>query len=449
MRAIWNLGILISGILGVAAPGALAQQPTPGAQETLKRMGARLDTLERGGCPTEPALAPPTATDSVSLTLAALIKRLERLVAARCGAVPAAAPETVPDDLAALRAAAAAAGGAPTAARPDTAPAGPTQFIGRQRSGSALNPEISATGDFRLTGQRHREVRGEVPEVEVALQSTLDPYSNAKLILGFSGEGVGVEEGYLYYTGLPGRLRADLGLIRQQVGDLNRWHLHALPESEYPLVYQRYLNPEGLSGAGLSLYTTLPVSILRGTHEVWLQGTTAESASLYGNGRHGTLLGRVQNFWQFSRSTYGQLGFTALGGNNADSVRGRVLGLDLRITWRPPSAGTRQDITLRAEGYRLRAHELGVATTRYAAFLDLTARLSQRWILGMRYDYVEAARGPQSTEWQLSPTVTWWESEFVYLRLEGQHHHDQFAGNQDRLLLQAVFAMGPHKHETY
>jgi hypothetical protein len=43
----------------------------------------------------------------------------------------------------------------------------------------------------------------------------------------------------------------------------------------------------------------------------------------------------------------------------------------------------------------------------------------------------------------------WWESEFVYLRLEGQHHHDELAGSQNRLLLQVVFAMGPHKHETY
>jgi hypothetical protein len=157
----------------------------------------------------------------------------------------------------------------------------------------------------------------------------------------------------------------------------------------------------------------------------------------------------VQNFWQFSRSTYGQIGLTALGGNNADTLRGRVLGADLRFTWRPPNAGTRRDVTFRMEGYRLRAHELGVRTTRYGAFADLTARVSQRWILGARYDYVETPRGSFSKEWQISPTITWWESEFVYLRLEGQHHHDNATGDQDRLLLQAVFAMGPHKHETY
>jgi hypothetical protein len=446
MRTFWILVVLITGLAGVLVRGAWAQQPTPGVGQTMERLAARLDTLERGGCPGAPALTLPAATDSVSLTLAELIKRLERLVAARCRG---AANDTVSDDLIALRAAAAAAGGAP-AAVPDTAPAGPTQFIGRQRSGSALNPEISATGDVRLVAQEHGgRLEGDAHEFEVALQSTLDPYSNAKVILTFSNDEVGVEEGYLYYTGLPGRLRADLGLIRQQVGDLNRWHLHALPESEYPLVYQRYLAPDGLSGGGLSLYTTLPVSIFHGTHEIWLQGTSAESDPLYGGGRHATLLGRVQNFWQLSRSTYGQIGFTALGGNSGDSLRGRVLGADLRLTWRPPNAGTRQSLTLRAEGYRFRGHDFGVVTTRYGAFADLNWQLSRRWILGTRYDYVETPRGPRTTEWQMSPTIMWWESEFVYLRLEGQHHHNQLAATQNRLLLQVVFSMGPHRHETY
>ena len=50
--------------------------------------------------------------------------------------------------------------------------------------------------------------------------------------------------GYVYWVGLPGRIRVDAGKIRQQLGDLNRWHAHALPETEYPLVYQRFLGEE-------------------------------------------------------------------------------------------------------------------------------------------------------------------------------------------------------------
>ena len=63
-------------------------------------------------------------------------------------------------------------------------------------------------------------------------------------------------------------------------------------------------------------------------------------------------------------------------------------------------------------------------TDRYGAFVDLNARLSQRWILGGRYDYVEAPRGPVDANGGSRRPITWWQSEFVYLRLEGEHHHD-------------------------
>ena len=81
--------------------------------------------------------------------------------------------------------------------------------------------------------------------------------------------------------------------------------------------------------------------------------------------------------------------------------------------------------------------------------LDLNAKLTRRWVLGTRYDWVEAPRGPDDTEWRLTPSVTWWQSEFVYLRLEGEHKDTDLEGSHNMLSLQAVWAMGPHKHETY
>lgn len=424
---------------------------------------ARLDSLEAGQCPSGPAVTVPGSsgnphTDSLAAALGDLSRRLEAIRLARCqtGAAPsvAAQPADTSDDLAAIRAAAqAAAGGAPAAptSPADTTSKPKTEFVGRQRNASALNPEISATGDVRLVAREGlQRDNGVAREFEVALQSTLDPYSNTKIILAFENEAVDVEEGYLYWTGLPGRLRVDLGKFRQQLGDLNRWHLHALPETEYPLVYQRFLGDEGLSGVGVSLYTALPVSILGGTHEVWLQGTTAESDPLYQGGHQPTVLFRLQNFWQLNRSTYTQIGFDGTGGNNDDlGLRSRLLGLDWRLTYRPPEAGTRREITLRAEGYRLHSTETGITANRYGAFVDLNAKLSRRWVVGGRYDWVEAPRGLDDTEWRLVPSITWWESEFVFLRLEAEHAHRDIEGGRNLLTIQAVWAMGPHKHETY
>jgi hypothetical protein len=106
-------------------------------------------------------------------------------------------------------------------------------------------------------------------------------------------------------------------------------------------------------------------------------------------------------------------------------------------------------VTFRAEGYRLHATDAGITTNRYGTYLDLNARLSRRWILGTRYDWVEAPRGLEDTEWRVTPNLTWWQSEFVYLRVEGEHRDSELDGTENLLTLQAVFAMGPHKHETY
>jgi hypothetical protein len=434
-----------------------AQGQTPATLDSLRRglgaVSARIDSLEAGLCPSE-ALATPwkpsgnARADSLAATLDRLNRRVDAIRSVRCARQPQAEPADSTDDLAALRAAAAEAAGQTG----DTVPAGtPAKPAAGPRGANLLNPEISATGDVHLVAHEGRPgVDAVAREFEFAFQSALDPYSNTKIFLAAEEEGVSVEEGYIYWTGLPGRLRLDLGKFRQQVGDLNRWHSHALPESEYPLVYQRFLSEEGLAAVGVSLYTTLPFSLAGATHEVWLQGTTAGSDPLLGGSNRLLFLGRLQNFRQLSRTTYAQLGITGLGGNNdAADLRSRVAGLDFRITYRPPEAGTRRDITFRAEGYRLHADELGTTTNRYGTFLDLQARTSRRWVFGARYDYVEAPRGLDDTEWRVVPSVTWWQSEFVYLRLEGEHRDSELGGTQNLVKLQAVWAMGPHKHETY
>jgi hypothetical protein len=458
-RAAAALPLLL--LLAPNVVGAQVPQPSDSITSALERLSARLDTLQSGDCPRSPAVAVPVlppgheaSLDSLAAAVHRLGDRLESVIAQRCavGAAPSPAPaaaDSTAGDLAALRAAAAAAAGAQPAA---AAPADTARPPGGPRGGNLLNPEISATGDFRLVARDPGPQRDNATlrEVELSFQSSLDPYSKTKIFLTFEDEEVGIEEGYIYYSGLPGRIRADAGKFRQSLGDLNRWHLHALPETEYPLVYQRFLGEEGLSGAGVSLYTALPFSLAKGTHEIWIQGTISDSNALYAGGAQPTLLGRLQNFWQLSRSSYAQVGFTATGGNNADAdLRSRLLGLDFRFTWRPPAAGTRRDVTFRAEGYRLHTTEAGFTSNRYGVFLDLTARLSRRWILGTRYDWVEAPRGPDDTEWRLTPTLTWWQSEFVYLRLQGEHRNRDLTGSSNFLTLQAVWAMGPHKHETY
>ena len=459
-----------SRIVALATVVALAGAAPARAQDSARARGdslaqalstltARLDSLEAGSCVgTAVAIPAPGGADargdSLSRALSSLAARVERLAAARCAALPA---DSAGDDLAELRAAADSAAGVPA---PSGVPVADTGIV-RPRTGTGppnanvLNPEISATGDVRFVAREGSPQTDNalLREIEVAMQSALDPYSTAKMFFAYEDGEVEIEEGYIFWSGLPGRIRGDVGKFRQQLGDLNRWHAHALPEAEYPLVYQRFLGEEGLVGIGLSLYTPLPFALAGGTHEIWVQATTSESEPLYAGGRQPTLLGRLQNFWQLTRSTYAQVGVTATGGNNADApdgpLRSRLAGLDFRVTWRPPERGTRREITLRAEGYRLHANDGGLVTNRYGAFADLTARLTRRWVISTRYDRVDAPRGPSDVEWRITPAVTWWQSEFVFLRLQGEHRDSELQGSTNLLQLQVVWAMGPHKHETY
>jgi hypothetical protein len=460
MHACGRTAILVGTCSLALTLSAWAQTPAAvdSLQRSLKATSARIDSLEAGLCPgvsvTRFRRTGNAVTDSLGATLERLDRRLAALRATRCeGGAPAQTPDSS-GDLAALRAAAAAAAGQPgpsdTAGKSDSVLERAPPRAAGPRSANLLNPEISATGDVRLVGAEGERGEAVAREFEFAFQSALDPYSSTKIFLAASDEGVEIEEGYIYYTGLPGRLRLDLGKFRQQVGDLNRWHGHALPETEYPLVYQRYFSEEGLAGVGLSLYTSLPFSLGGATHEVWLQGTSVESDPLFGGDRDLLFLGRLQNFWQLSRSTYAQVGITGLGGDNgSEDFKSRMAGLDFRMTYRPPAAATRREITFRAEGYRLHTDDLGITANRFGGFLDLSARMSRRWILGARYDHVEAPRGPDDTEWRITPNITWWQSEFVYLRLEGEHRNSEVLGSRNMLSLQAVWAMGPHKHETY
>lgn len=410
--------------LALPEPGA-AQDPTQRAdslERELRRLHARLDSLER------------------------VVQRL-----AREGRDTA----TAADELAGLRAAARAAAERPdTGAAPRTEAAQP-QFVDRARNLNQLNPEISVTGDVRLSATREAPTRDNVAirEFEFSFQSALDPYSSTKIFAAIGDGEVDIEEAYAYWTALPGRLRLDLGRFRQQVGELNRWHSHALPESEYPLVLREFAGEEGLIGNGLGLYWVVPVGGgALGTHELWGQVTLADNEALFDQGNRLAFLGHLNNFWQLSRSTFVQVGGTAVYGENPDAdLKTRLVGVDVRLSWRPPARALYHSFTVRGEGYALTREVGGAPETRYGGYVGALYQLGRRWYAGVRYDYVELT--PDTHQWVVTPHLTWWQSEWVYLRAEWQRQGvlvvPGLVDHSDRFVIQVVWAIGPHKHEIY
>src|SRR5947209_3844072 len=267
-----------------------------------------------GATPVEAQQPTARQVDSLAAEVRALKARLDSVRTALAGAgrqarvAPAAKDTAATDELAALRSAArAAAGRSDTAARQDTTP---TRFIGRERNQAQLNPEISVTGDVRAYGQQPGIQRDnfDAREFEVGFQSALDPYSHTKIFVSLENGNVSVEEGYAYWTGLPGHIRFDIGKFRQQFGELNRWHLHAVPETEYPLAVTSYLGGDGLSGTGVHLYRAFGG---RGTHGVTVQVTRSESyAELFAGGRRPSYLLHLVNIYPIVPARYLHMGGT-------------------------------------------------------------------------------------------------------------------------------------------
>jgi hypothetical protein len=411
--------------------------------------------------------------DSLRIELAALkarIDSLEAVLVRLTGEGERTQAENALTRLRAAAAAAAAASGADTT-RAQEAPLGQVG-AGRQRSLQALNPEISVTGDIfaRLDPDHAGEDNFFPREFELSLVSALDPFSRAKVFMSLHEPGgelapfgeeehahgdpeFGVEEGYLEWVNIPGGLGLTLGRFYQHLGTLNRWHSHALYFQSRSLPHLAFVGEEPLAQTGVSLYWLLPVERF-GTWQAWFEVTRAANESLFGESKKPSYLGHLNAFWDLSPSLDLDLGISAVAGQYQDpdlQHDQHLFNVEGALTWRPPGRAGYREAVLRG-GIMVRDPGRGPAEVTPSRAMGIWSlaevRVGQQWLVGARYDWVENPEDSEETAWLVSPTLTWWQSEYVRVRAE----YDvlgRIGGNEGQLLLQVTFAMGPHKHEKY
>ena len=413
---------------------------------------------------------PAARLDSLRTELEVLRARLDSLegVVVRGQAEDLNQEEDTTDAIARLRSAAQAAAGDAAA---DTVAQGSQDFVGRARSLQALNPEISLNGD--LYGSIHSDnPRSEnfIPrEFEFAFVSALDPYARAKIFLAVeehgggievfpgdlreaSGAAVGVEEGYVEWVALPGGLRLKVGRFSQQFGQLNRWHSHALHFQSRSLPHLAFIGEGALAQDGASVHWLLPTGGA-GAYEATVELTRSRNEVLFGEAHTLSYLGHMNAFWQLSPSTDLDLGLSALFGDYQDvdgRYDNRLFGAEMAFNWAPPQQSLYRGIVVRG-GVMLSDPEAvrGLrGESAWGIWSLAEIKLSQQWVAGGRYDWVENPEDPSESAWLASPTLTYWQSEYVRLRAE----YD-ILGNPGKttrqFTLRITFAMGPHKHETY
>lgn len=432
--------------LGLAGPLAAATpaRPTATTTDEVHELEARMTALEQ----------------RYEAKIAALEARIAALEARRApapeaattgtGAAPTPASPSPADELAALQAAARQAAGGTAAVTPPPPPTEPV--FGKERNLSRLNPEISFTGIFLGIGSNRAREEFKAQEFELDLQSALDPFSRTRWTVSFDPQGeVNVEEGWVNYNSLPGGLQLLAGKFRQRFGALNRQHLHALPQVDYPLVLETFFGEEGLAQTGLSADWVLPHP-WASANEVTLELTDGENEAFGGrNFQHLSLLGHLKNFWDVSDSTYLEWGLSGITGEAPGGGRSRVWGTDLTFHFQPPQRAKYREITWRSELLlSQRDDPTGLRRDAWGGYSYLEGLVAQNLYAGLRADWVEDPLRPSQHLWGLSPYLTWWQSEFVRLRAELRHQEgDLLDRPADELFLQLTWAAGPHKHETY
>ena len=362
-----------------------------------------------------------------------------------------------------------------------------------------LLPDISAVGDFVADlspdGSTQEDgARFSVREVELAVQAVVDPYFRGDVFLGISDlEGISIEQAFLTTTSLPHQLELRLGRYLMPVGKQNTTHRHDLHTIEYPYVIQRFLSPDGLKGTGVQasrvfspfgFYQELIVNAVDRfrEREDSLSPFEPVNKSLGGLG----YAARLRNYVDINEATNFELSFSAITGRreqpltptyaslladgvNAAVARQSVLAADLTYRWRPLQEGLYKSFILQSEiMHQLNESDPGIpgvngcedcaaTSLGYAgptrdftgAYVFARWQTSQRTFVGARYDWVQDPLIDGRTLNAGSVYLEWFPSEFSKLVAGYEAVSPSGGETVNRLLLQATFALGPHKPHPF
>jgi hypothetical protein len=342
-------------------------------------------------------------------------------------------------------------------------------FTGGQRQQQSLNPNISLTGD--LVGQfsnldaeeggdgynhQHSSSGGRefiLREAEFHIISNLDPYTRAKFFLGIPGGfSLHIGEAYMEWLNLPLNVGLKIGQFRTQFGVLNRWHDHGLPQVDRPEVLTSFLDGEGLVGIGTGTNVLLP--------RLWAHVNELDMEIIYGGdgtsftnegGKQWVGIAHLKNYYDLTTNAYLELGASgAYGHHDPDGKFQTFLGgVDLTYKWVPLDRSKYRTVEFRNELIISQREELTGDVTSYGFYSYIENKLDARWWAGIRFDYTQLPHSNNEYLWGISPHLTFWQSEFVFLRLQYSHLHRTYDEDENVLFLQSVWSMGPHKHEAY
>ena len=386
------------------------------------------------------------------IALENMVRELKAVQGAQptAGAAASTAPTTAPTQAQAVAPAAPAeAAGVPVAATQEQAM---VQTGGATSMAKALNPDISAIGDFigafgrsPLTGEVVPAL--EMHESELGFQAIIDPYARGDFFLSFGEEGVNLEEGYITFTALPAGIVARVGKMRSAFGKVNTLHNHVLPWIDRPLVTDNLVGGEdGIDDAGLSV-----TRAFAGPKGLFLEGTgqvfRGDSADLFKSSQRDdvSVVGHFRGYKDITESTNIDLGGSYARGHNdlGSQFLTNLYGIDATVRWKPLRRSIYHSFVGRSELIWSRREQVASVQGSFGMYASGDYQFARRWFFGARFDRSDRAReGLRDRGGAL--VLTYWPSEFSQLR--GEYRLSRYGENitSNELRFQVQFVLGAH-----
>ena len=393
------------------------------------------DAQRDAGARHRTGMAPVTALFRTILLLAVLAVAYSCSVAAVAVAqepLPSAATaaELTAEEMRQLQEAAAAASPAPAplipfGALPSANPAMSLIFDGALAGFSVDEPLQFGGHDPRNNGFNFQQL-------EMHLESAVDPYLHFLTNIVFGQEGVEVEEAFAESTALPLGLQLRAGQFLMPFGRINPTHPHSWNFVDQPLGNGKFFGSEGSRGMGALISWLVPVG--------WFSEVRAASSEATGDCCARSFAGDAdwsvrsptdllytmtwKNFVPFNEDWSLFLGLSAQLGPNATDNRSEIFGADVYLRYRPVADPERRSLSLQVEHAR-RSRQLTAATlVDQAGYAQLVAVVALRWETAWRTEWATGLVGdPLNPEWISQRTrhaaqLTFYPSHFSRLRLQ-------------------------------
>jgi hypothetical protein len=299
-------------------------------------------------------------------------------------------------------------------------------------------------------------------EAELSLVAPLDPFARGKAFLSAGPEGVRVDEVYIEWLNLPLNATLKTGIFKSEFGFLNRYHDHALPQFDRPRALVNLFEIEGLGGPGLAANFMLPalVSNAASLDVSMLYGSCSQS--FRPDSAPGLMFtAQYLNYFDLSASTYLEARISGAAGRNdhpGGPYNSYVGSAGIACKWAPVGREKYRTVDWKSEFlYSFQEYQGGNYQS-IGFYSSLQVKLNMRFWLSGRVGYSEIPYDPSQHEWDYTLALDFWQSEFVCTRIQYQYNQRDIWARKDlpgpfqsdnSLIIQVIWAMGPHKHEAY